>query len=89
MIAFPRRVRVLCDLSDVCARLEVLASGCPCDLVPAKDFPGTGTVLGDLCRVNARLQYLVDVLKCEMNGSVTCCQDAADDYCTAFDKCPD
>lgn len=68
-------------------RIENMGDGC--DLVDEKEFEGTSTPEGNECRLQARLKYLIDVLLCELNPSVTCCQDAADKYCETWENCPD
>ena len=69
--------------------LEPLAQSASCILVAEKDFEGKGTLVGAACRIKARAQYLFDVLDCEANPTPTCCDDAAQAYCDAFEGCPD
>ena len=63
--------------------------GDSCPLLDEKQFAGTTTPEGDACRIQARAQYLLDLLLCEL-GPVppsSCCERADQDYCDAFDAC--
>lgn len=68
--------------------MDALGDSCP--LLDEKEFAGTTTPEGDACRIQARAQYLLDVLACEIPRvqSPECCEKADQDYCDAFDACP-
>ena len=88
-ITSTRRIELLVALDAVRRELEIVALGGGCDLVDEKDFAGVSTTQGNLCRIGARAQYLLDALACEMGGSEDCCDKAAAEYCTAFELCKD
>lgn len=88
-----RRTEIIMGLAAACEALESVAASSTCNLIPEKTLPkGTiATANGDACRLAARATYLVDVLFCESGAQnlQKCCTQAEDDYCDAFDACPD
>ena len=60
-----------------------------CPLLDEKKAIGVTTPEGDLCRLQARAQYLLDILVCELFGQMpACCKNADKAYCDAFELCP-
>lgn len=60
-----------------------------CPLIDEKEFEGAVTPGGEACRIQARAQYLLDILACETAPaqSPECCDRAEKKYCDAFDAC--
>ncbi len=54
------------------------------------DPPGVTTKAGDLCRLLARINYLLALLCCEANAPdpEVCCDNAYEDYRRAHAACP-
>lgn len=84
-------VQPLIDLAKSADPIWMAVTMAGCEPEPEKVFSGTPTVCGELCRLNARLQYLLDLLACETDpgSSDECCDKAYKRYCKAFDACPD
>lgn len=86
--------RLICDIFErvLRTRIETGSSG-GCTPQPEVPAPPNPTQLGALCRLSARIQYLLDLLDCEANSpdpetQALCCAQAYADYRAVVAACP-
>ena len=72
-------------LEWACKLVEQYAVLAGCDPEPEKAIKPPKTQLEALCRLNARLAYLIAIIAC--GDDQRCCDQAYEDYCDALDKC--